>query len=53
MNELAVVAALLAIVVAILWILLPFAVFGTKPLLERILAELTRLNEQIAKLPKT
>ncbi len=47
---------LFGIIVAILWILLPFAVFGTKDILREnlktnqdILAELKRLNSQSGK----
>lgn len=36
---------LLSIVIAILWIALPFAVFGTKPILQSILRELKAQNE--------
>ncbi|WP_313465673.1 hypothetical protein [Stenotrophomonas sp.] len=32
------------VVLAILWILVPFAIFGIKPLLQGILAELRRAN---------
>ena len=49
-------AIAVAIVIAILWILLPFAVFGTKPLLREILdeqqamlAELKKLNTTLAR----
>ena len=48
MNNLAglgVVATLFLFVLAILWFLLPFAVFGTKPLLGKMLAELQMLNK--------
>lgn len=38
--------ALLAIVLAVLWIALPFAVFGIKTRLDAILVELKRLNDQ-------
>lgn len=36
---------LLAFVVAVLWILMPFAVFGTKDLLRQLLREQKRTNE--------
>lgn len=36
---------LLSIVVAVLWIALPFAVFGTKPILQSILRELKTQND--------
>ncbi len=33
------------IVLAICWIVLPFALFGTKPLLRQLMAEVRRNNE--------
>jgi hypothetical protein len=33
------------VVLFICWVLLPFAVFGTKPLLNSILAEMRKTNE--------
>lgn len=36
--------AILVIVIAVLWIALPFAVFGIKKRLDAILVELRRLN---------
>jgi hypothetical protein len=44
-GALAIFLICLAIVVAVLWIFLPFAVFGTKDLLREILAELKRAND--------
>ena len=44
LGALTTVVVLFAILVLILWVLLPFAVFGTKPLLREILAELKTLN---------
>lgn len=35
----------LAFIVAVLWILMPFAVFGTKDLLKQLLREQKRTNE--------
>lgn len=37
------------VVLTILWILVPFAIFGTKPLLRQILAELRRANDLAAR----
>jgi hypothetical protein len=37
---------LLAVVVAVLWIALPFAVFGIKKRLDAILVELKRMNDR-------
>jgi hypothetical protein len=38
-------AGVLILILALLWIALPFALFGTKPLLRQILAEAKRTNE--------
>ncbi|CAN7449448.1 hypothetical protein LJR099_003010 [Variovorax paradoxus] len=35
---------LVALFVAILWILMPFAIFGTKPLLKTLIAEQKKTN---------
>jgi ABC-type sulfate transport system permease component len=40
-----VVLTLLAVVLAILWIAMPFAIFGTKPLLKKLLEEQEITNE--------
>lgn len=42
--------AVLAIVVVLCWIVLPFAVLGTKPILRQLLDEQRRTNELLAKL---
>jgi len=39
-----VMGSLIALVVAVLWIALPFAIFGTKPILEAILREARTAN---------
>ena len=44
-STLMLILVLLATVVAIAWILLPFAMFGTKPLLRQLVAEQQRTNE--------
>ena len=36
---------ILAIIIAILWILMPFAIFGTKPLLKTLIAEQRKMNK--------
>lgn len=41
---------LLGVLVAILWILLPFAVFGMKPLLRTAIEQQRRTNELLARL---
>ena len=40
-----VVLALLGLMVAVLWVLLPFAVFGIKPLMQQVLREQRRTND--------
>ena len=37
--------ACLAIVVGVLWIFVPFAVFGIKPLLQQLIAQQRRTNQ--------
>jgi len=44
------IATLFAIVLAICWIILPFALIGTKPLLREILTEAKRTNTHLASL---
>jgi hypothetical protein len=41
---------LLALLLLVLWIVLPFAVFGAKPLLRELLREQKRTNELLARL---
>jgi hypothetical protein len=41
-------AVLLAIVLVIAWILLPFAMFGMKPLLRELIAEVQETNRLLA-----
>ena len=40
----------LAAVLVVCWIILPFAVIGTKPLLQQLLAEQKRTNEILVRL---
>jgi hypothetical protein len=44
------IVALVAVVAGVLWILLPFAVFGIKPRLDNILAELRQTNAALKNL---
>ena len=49
-SELSILVAIFLVILGILWILLPFAIFGTKPRLEAIheeLKEIRRLLEDI------
>lgn len=45
-----VVLVLLALLVLVLWVLMPFAVFGTKPVLRALLAEQRRTNALLEEL---
>ena len=40
----------LALVLLVCWIVLPFAIIGTKPLLRELLAEQKRTNQHLANL---
>jgi len=42
----------LAIIVAILWILLPFAVFGLKDLMHKVISEQRRTNELLERIAR-
>ncbi|MBE2211203.1 MAG: hypothetical protein IAE66_06310 [Xanthomonadaceae bacterium] len=44
------IAVLFGIVLSILWILVPFAIFGIKPLLRQLIAEKQRSNALLAQL---
>lgn len=39
---------IIAVVIAILWICMPFALFGTKPILRELLAEQRKTNKLLA-----
>jgi hypothetical protein len=45
LGSLTMVLMLVALFVLVLWVLLPFAVFGSKPLLRELLAEQKQTNE--------
>lgn len=45
MSGLMMVWALVALVIAVLWVLMPFAIFGTKDLLRQLIREQKRTNE--------
>lgn len=45
MAEFFLVACIFGIVILICWIILPFALIGTKPLLRQLIAEMKRNNE--------
>ncbi len=48
MGGLYLVALLFGVVIGILWIILPFAVFGTKPLLRELISEIRETNALLA-----
>jgi hypothetical protein len=43
------VGMVLALVLSIVWIILPFAIFGTKPLLRELIAEVRQLRIVLAR----
>lgn len=51
MNVLMIVAGIFALILTVLWILVPFAVFGIKPLLRQLLAEQRRTNDLLTTPP--
>lgn len=48
MDLLVIAGAVFALILTVLWILVPFALFGIKPLLRQLLAEQRRGNELVA-----
>ncbi len=50
MNVLMIVGAIFALILTILWILVPFALFGIKPLLRELVTEQRRANELAARI---
>src|SRR5690606_21408445 len=51
MNALMIAAAIFALILTVLWILVPFAVFGIKSLLRQLIAEQRRTNDLLATPP--
>lgn len=47
LGTLMMIGIVFGVVLIIAWIVLPFAIIGTKPLLSEILAELRSLNEAL------
>lgn len=45
-----IIVALLTLVIAVLWILMPFAIFGTKGILSNILSEIQENNRLLREL---
>ena len=50
LGSLTINSVILALVLVVCWIILPFAVIGTKPLLRDLLREQKRSNELLAQL---
>ena len=42
--------AIIGLAIAIAWILLPFAMFGTKPLLKELIGEVRQTNKLLARI---
>jgi len=51
MNALMIAAAIFALILTVLWILVPFAVFGIKSLLRQLIAEQRRTNDLLTTPP--
>ncbi|KAF1701691.1 hypothetical protein [Pseudoxanthomonas suwonensis] len=51
MNVLMIAAGIFALILTVLWILVPFAVFGIKPLLRQLIAEQRRTNDLLTTPP--
>ena len=47
-GGLMIVWVLIALLIAVLWILMPFAIFGSKPLLRTLIAEQKKTNQLLA-----
>jgi heme exporter protein D len=45
MGGLTIVWAIIVLVIAVLWVLMPFAIFGTKDLLRQLIREQKKTNE--------
>ena len=50
MAELGIIGILFALLIAILWILMPFAIFGTKDKLQTLIDETKKTNDILQKL---
>lgn len=48
-----IVGAIFALILTVLWILVPFALFGIKPLLRELITEQRRANELSARIAAT
>ena len=52
MGLISAILTIFGIIAAILWALLPFAVFGIKKRLDKIIEEMEKLNSKVAKIEK-
>jgi hypothetical protein len=50
LGSLTLIGIILALVLVVCWIILPFAILGTKPLLRDLLREQTRSNDLLSQL---
>lgn len=50
MSLFMIIAAIFGLILTVLWILVPFALFGIKPLLRELVAEQRRANELSARI---
>ena len=48
-----IIGAIFGLILTVLWILVPFALFGIKPLLRELIAEQRRANELAARIAAT
>lgn len=51
LGFLSVILALFVVVLVVCWIVLPFAIIGTKPLLKELLEELRKMNRLLESRP--
>lgn len=52
-SAIAIIGGFFAIIFLVLWIALPFSVFGIKPLLRQVIERLDRLNKRLDALEQT
>lgn len=53
MSLFMIIGAIVGLILTVLWILVPFALFGIKPLLRELIAEQRRANELSARIAAT
>jgi ABC-type sulfate transport system permease component len=52
MQEFTLIATIIGIIVLILWVFLPFAVFGTKPKIDELIVEAKETNRLLGEIIK-